>query len=76
MSNSLTSENVDLNLSPWEKWLLSNELQKRHNIIHPAILKMRSMSQLEKEKMKSERVTTVDGNVRHNLFSFSRAYKS
>ena len=75
MSNQLLSENVDLNLSAWEKWLLNNELQKRHNIIHPAILKMRSMSSLEKEKMKSERLTKVDGSVRHDLFSFSLAYK-
>ena len=75
MSNSLTSENVDLTLSPWEKWLLNNELQERHNIIHPAILKMRSMSSLEKAKMKSERVTTVDGSVRHDLYSFSMVYK-
>ena len=70
MSNSLTSENDDLSLSPWEKWLLNNEFQKRHNIIHPAILRMKSMSSLEKEKMKSEKVTTV--RVRHDLFTFSR----
>lgn len=76
MANSLRSETVDLTLSPMEKWLLNNELQKRHNIIHPAILKMRSMSSLGKEKMKSERVSTDDGNVRHYLFSFSMAYKS